>query len=261
MTIPNSLARAATRAIETSSPGLNDPRSIRETPKPQLRRYEAISLLPNGNIAETRHIAPALPLFEDAFCAFSRGSLVDTPNGPIAIEDLLPGDAVITGNGESHPVLWKGSTTLVPGRPGPQGRSMHLTRIMADSFGMQRPGSCVIAGPSARLLHTPTHLRSVAGGAQMLTPVREFIDGMNVIETAPPTPVELFHLCLKRHTVISVSGLEMETYHPGETAARIISNAMRSLFLNLFSHVDNFTDFGPLGYKRARDDQYDALSA
>ena len=251
MTIPTSLSRAAQRAVRTVSPALNDPAALRARPKQQLRRYEVSSLLPNGNVAVTRHIAPALPLFEDAFCAFSRGTLIETETGPVAIEDLQPGERILTADGHVQTLQWKGSTLIVPGRPGPQGRNMRLTRIMQDSFGMQRPMTFVVAGPSARLLYTPVHLRGVDGTMQRLTPVQEFIDGNNVIETAPPTAVELFHLCVKRHTTIRVGGLEFETYHPGEDAARLVSQQMRSLFFNLFSHAEHFGDFGPLAHPRA----------
>ncbi len=264
MTIPNSLVRAAQHAVLTD-PTMRDPAAWRAQrtlqKRPQLRRYEIASLLANGNVAHTRHLAPALPLFEDAFCAFSRGSMVETDTGPMAIEDLQPGDRVMTTDDSAEKVLWKGSTTLVPGRPGPSGRNLKLTRIMADSFGMQRPISYVLAGPSARLLNTPNHLRALVGGAQMLTPVQEFIDGMNVIETAPPTAVELFHICLPRHAVIRIGGLEFETYHPGVQAVRLISHAMRSLYLNLFAHIDQLTDFGPLAFPRAGDGQPDLMSA
>lgn len=253
MTIPTSLARAAERALTTISPDLSDPAALRGRARPQLRRYEVCTLLPNGSMAETRHLAPAMPIFEDAFCAFSRGALIETTDGPIAIEDLLPGDHIIDIDGQAQPLLWKGSTTVVPGRPTPQGRSLKLTRIQSDSFGMQRPLSCLVAGPSARILHTPDHLRGVNGGLQKLTPVAEFIDGMSVIETAPPTPVQLFHIALARHSVIRVGGLEFETYHPGETAGRLLSPSMRSVFLNLFEHADTFRDFGPLAYLRDED--------
>jgi len=260
MTIPHSLARAARNAVETSAL-LQDPAALRARNRPQLRRYDVSSLLPNGDIAETRHIAPALPLFESAFCAFSRGSMVETEYGPVAIEDLLPGDNIVIQDGSLLPLVWKGSTMIVPGRPDPKGRVHYLTRIMADSFGMQRPMSYVLAGPSARILNTPAHLRSLSGGQQILTPVEEFVDGMNVVETAPPTPVQLFHICLPRHAVIRISGLEFETYHPGINAARTISHAMRSVYLNLFAHIDSLSDFGPQVAPRAGDGQVDALSA
>lgn len=253
MTIPTSLSRAVQRAVRTASPQFSDPAALRAQPKQQLRRYEVSALLPNGEIADTRHIAPALPLFEDAFCAFSRGALIPTVSGHIAVEDLLPGDQIVTAEGSVQKLIWKGSTMIVPGRPGPQGRNMRLTRVMADAFGMQRPLSCVVAGHAARLLYTPPHLRGSQSAMRKLSPVQDFIDGINVIETAPPTAIELFHLCLKKHSTIRIGGLEFETYHPGTNAARMISHQMRSVFFSLFPHVEQFGDFGPLAFQRTDD--------
>jgi len=238
-----------------------DPNRPRPASRPQVRRYTVTTQLSNGDICETRHLAPAMPLFEDAFCAFARGSLVETETGPMAIEDLLPGDRVVTVDGDSQPVVWKGSLTVVPGLKNVQRRDMKLTRLMADSFGMSRPMSCVIAGPSARLLYTPDRYRALAGDTRILSPVQAFVDGVNVIETAPPTAVELFHICLPRHAAIRVGGLEFESYHPGTTSTRTISHAMRSLFLNLFTHVDSIGEFGPVAYPRAGEGQIDAMSA
>ncbi|WP_170395434.1 Hint domain-containing protein [Ruegeria arenilitoris] len=260
MAIPNSLSRAARNAVETSA-------LLREAPRPttqhkaQLRRYEVSTLMKNGDVVQTRHIAPALPMFEDAFCAFTRGALVETELGPMAIEDLLPGDTVLTQDGVSETVLWKGSVTLIPGRVDSRGRTRPLTRIMADTFGMQKPMSGVIAGPAARIVGTPAHLRHLHGDEQVLTPVHEFQDGMGVIETLPPTPVELFHICLKRHSVIRVDGLQFESYHPGTYAIRRVSRSLRSVYLNLFSHVESLNDFGPLVMPRAGDGEVDAISA
>lgn len=260
MTIPHTLARAARNAVATS-PILQDPAALRASNRPQLRRYDIQSLAGNGDIVDIRQIAPALPLFEDAFCAFSRGSLIETDIGPVAIEDLLPGDRVVIQDGSAQPVVWKGSTIVVPGRRDAKGRTHHLTRIMADSFGMQRPMSCIISGPSARILNTPGHLRKLMGSRPTLTPVREFLDGISVIETAPPTAVELFHILLPRHAVVRVGGLQFETYHPGVNAVRMISQAMRSLFLDMFPHIYQLTDFGPQAFPRAGDGQVDAIGA
>ncbi|MEX0301839.1 MAG: Hint domain-containing protein, partial [Leisingera sp.] len=151
MTIPQSLQRAAANAADANA-FLQDPAALRSATKPQLRRYDVSSLLPSGAISETRHIAPALPLFEDAFCAFSRGSLVETAQGPIAVEDLLPGDEILTSGGGSQPLVWIGRTSLLPARPDSRGRSLRLTSFMADSLGLQKPAASLVVGPAARLL-------------------------------------------------------------------------------------------------------------
>ena len=258
MAIPHSLQRAANN-VAKSNAILQDPASLRAASRPQLRRFEVASLLPNGNVAETQHIAPALPLFEDAFGAFTRGSLVDTEIGPIAVEDLLPGDRLITHDGSVQTLMWKGSTRMIPGRTTSPGRTHKLTSFMADCFGMQGPMSCVIAGPAARVLYTPPHLRAMSGASPLLTPVHAFHDGISIVETAPPTPVELFHLCLEQHAVIKIGGLEFETYHPGTKALQLTSHAIRTLYLNMFSHIDQPSDFGPLAYVRAGDGQSDTI--
>lgn len=236
-----------------------DPSVLRGPVRPQLRRYDIQTLLPNGNVVETRHIAPALPLFEDAFCAFTRGSVLDTAQGPVAIEDLWPGDQVRTRDHGAQPVLWKGRTLIVPGRACPTGRDYALARVMTEAFGLDRPFGPLQLGPAARLLATPPHLRKFADGAELLTPVREFIDGENVIETAPPTAVEVFHLCLPRHGILNFGGLWLESYHPGEFALRGLSPQMQRVFLGLFAHVDTLRDFGPLAFARAGDGQVDRL--
>jgi len=254
LTLPQSLERAAAN-IAKAKPLMPQAQALPGGSKPQLRRYEVASLLPNGNPAETRHIAPALPLFEQAFTAFTRGSLIETDFGPVAIEDLYPGDRVLTRDGSYQPLIWKGMTTMVPGHKAATGAQLSLTSFMADSLGMEKPMSCVVTGPSARLLRTPIHLRHAEGDSPLLTPVVEFIDGMNIVETTPPAPVDMYHLCLAQHAVIKVGGLEFETYHPGPDALKLVSYPIKTLFLNMFPHADKISDFGALAFDRARTTQ------
>ncbi|MFC6686953.1 Hint domain-containing protein [Jhaorihella thermophila] len=260
MTIPASLARAARNAVATNAL-ISDPAALRAHNRPQMRRYDVMALAPNGDIIETRHVAPALPMFEGAFCAFTRGSLIETDCGPVAIEDLLPGDRILTDDGEARPVLWKGRVTLVPGRPDAKGRVHKLTRINPDSFGLQRPMSCLIAGPTARIFRQSEKFRKSYGRRSVLAPLQEFIDGINVTETAPPTSVELFHLCLDRHSLIRIGGMQFETYHPGSDAPRTFGHALRSLYLSLFPHVSQLADFGPQLFPRLDDPRPQPISA
>jgi hypothetical protein len=155
---------------------------------------------------------------------------------------------VHTSSGEPAKLIWIGSSTFVPADTG---RRTPLVRIMADSFGQDRPASFVTVGPGARVLHTPHHLRAEAGETRLLTPVREFVDGVNVIEVTPPTPVRLFHLCLTRHAAIRVNGLEMESFHPGAQSLRGVSETLRDRFLSIFPRIGHLPDFGPLAHPRA----------
>ena len=213
-----------------------------------FRTFEVAAMRADGSRSISTLKAPALPLFESAFSAFTRGAVLSAPHGDIAVEDLQPGDWLNTSAGKPAQVVWIGSSNFVPADTG---RRVPLIRIMADSFGENRPETFVTVGPAARLLQTPAHLRGTTGGASLLTPAREFIDNVNIIEVVPPTPVRLFHLCLTRHAAITVGGIEMETFHPGMNATRQVTHAQRDLFLSMFPHIAHITDFGPLAHPRA----------
>ena len=247
----------AYRTTGATSAGLSQPgfaqyppaqRGGRGTSSVPMRSFEIAALRKDGSLFIGQDRAPALSLFESAFSAFARGTVIQTESGGIAVEDLQPGDMVKTSSGEPAKVIWIGSSSFVPADAG---RRMPLLRIMADSFGPARPSSFLTVGPGARILKTPHHLRGEAGETKLLTPVREFVDGVNVIEVVPPTPVRLFHICLSRHAAINAGGLEMETFHPGANAMRATSSSLRDRFLEMFPQINSLSDFGPLAHPRA----------
>ena len=229
------------------------PRSQMRAPQaraniPMTRNFEIAALRADDTQYVAQHKVPALPLFDDAFSAFAMGSLVSTTKGQIAVEDLQPGDMINTATGEAAKLVWIGSSTIIPaGRE----RRTPLIRIMADTFGPARPSSFLTVGSSARLLQTPEHMRGEVSSNRMFSLASEFVDGVNVIEVCPPTPVRLFHLCLERHAAITVGGMEVETFHPGNRALRSVSHATRDLFLSMFPHIAHSSDFGPLAHPRA----------
>ncbi len=214
------------------------------------RSYEVAALRADGSLYIGQDMAPALPLIESAYSAFARGTLIQTTDGDIAVEDLQPGDMINTTTGNAAELVWIGSSTFVPADVG---RRTPLIRIMADSFGPGRPSISTTVGPAARVLQTPHRLRADADGTRMLTPVREFVDGVNVIEVVPPTPVRLFHICLTRHAAIYAGGIEMETFHPGANAVRAVPHSIRDRFLSMFPRISHVSDFGPLAHPRSPD--------
>ncbi|GAW34365.1 hypothetical protein RA2_01413 [Roseovarius sp. A-2] len=212
------------------------------------RRYHALWLDRFGAIQETEQDAPATPPFEAAHSAFVRGTLVSTPRGPLAVEDLLPGDKVLSVNNGPLAVHWIGSMTMHPdGAPGP---TRKLTRIMADAFGINRPLSDLMTGPGARLLSRPRHLRDRLGSDHVLTPPHAMADGHGAVCITPRQPVTLYHLCLRRHAVICVNGLQAESYHPGTGLDRALDARQLRQFLSLFPHIRDLRDFGPLAHLR-----------
>lgn len=213
-----------------------------------VRLVDIAACRPDGSIVTGQRKVPTLPVFDAAFSAFTHGTHLQAVNGVLAIEDLHPGDRLLTADGGSSEVAWIGAASFTSAE---MSAGNPLTRVMADSFGMSRPDNILGLGPAARLLQTPPDLRNAFAATPIMTPARAFVDGVNVIEITPPTPVRMYHLCLQRHAAVFASGLEIETYHPGADPIPLMSQTLRSVFMSVFPQIKQMSDFGPLNYSRA----------
>lgn len=223
-----------------------------------MRRYEVAALLPDLSLSFKTHVAPATPLFEDTSSALARGTLIPTSRGPVAIEDLIPGDLVETAAG-TKPIQWIGSTTFVPGRDDDNTQLTALTRITADAFGMGRPAMDLLVGPAARRVVRHARLERLLGQEAVLAPVSDYIDGDRFLEVTPGGTVQLYHLMMAGHTTITIDGIELETYHPGKSLAQIGGENTRALFLSMFPDKARIEDFGPLRLARTSREVIDSL--
>ena len=210
-----------------------------------MRTYETAALMPDLTISFRSQMAPAEPIFEEAFTAFARGTLIPTASGPVAIEELLPGDYVESSAGV-QPVTWIGSTTYEPAASDDGKMQTSLLRIAAEGFGPGRPMVDVVVGPAARMVMRSERLTSRTAHERVLVPVADFADGARIVDVAPASSVQLYHLMLGRHATMRIGGIEMESYHPGRTIGHAMGESGAALFLSLFPNIGQAEDFGAL---------------
>ncbi|WP_226624725.1 Hint domain-containing protein [Alloyangia pacifica] len=225
-----------------------------------MRKYEVAALLPDLSISMKQQVAPALPLFEEACSAFARGTLIRTVQGPVAVEDLLPGDLIETSRG-AQTVTWIGSTSYVPGVECAQSALGTLTRVTAEAFGLGRPGVDLLLGPAARMVVTRAQFRALLGQDSVLVPVADEADYDRIVPVTPAGGVQLYHLMVPRHATLRVGGLEMETYHPGKLLHQFNSPNLRALFLSMFENLSELQDFGSLSMTRSSREAVESLRA
>ncbi|MDA9207432.1 Hint domain-containing protein [Octadecabacter sp.] len=225
----------------------NEGRSQRT--QPLMRRYEIVHLLPNGDIDDFSRIAPAHPAFEDSFGAIARGGLLKTNRGTMAIEDIFPGDQVMTITHGFQTVKWRGAMTITPNAPDQYVGSGKLIRVSADALGIGRPMPDLLLGPSARLYHRSPTLERI-GHSAAFVPASDFVDGVNIVELQPQTSVQAFQLGFDAHERIAVNGVELDSHNPGARHQLGLRGDMLALYLSLFPHVDRIEDFGMLMHPR-----------
>ncbi len=229
--------------------------------KPQMRRYDVAHLTPSLQVEEFSRVAPALPAFENAFAAFGRGAILRTETGPMAVEDVLPGDRVLTTHHGYQTLLWRGMISIVPDQTSLRPEMSTMTRITSDALGLSRPVIDLVLGPAARCLHQAEALKTLTGKASALIPVRDFIDGDQLIELRPAASVPAYQLGFAQHTCVNVNGIDIETLHPGPAHSVGLGTKMMPHFMNLFPHVSNISSFGTLVAPRLRKADLDLVIA
>jgi len=224
------------------------------------RRFAVQWIDRSGNFDDLAKLAPALPLFEDAFGAFGRGTLIPTLDGPVAIEDLLPGTLVETTTGLA-PLIWTGTMTVVPRSPAQESSPLRMYRVAADAFGLGRPMPDLLLGPGARLLNRSAFMRANHGTEAVLEPVAPMVDGMSVIEITPVSTIQTYHLGFMSHRTLMANGVEVESMHPGALNPNRIDPQTMALYLSLFPHIRQLGDFGRLCFPRVGRDRREGVYA
>ncbi|MEE8660187.1 hypothetical protein CGLAMM_02375 [Acetobacteraceae bacterium EV16G] len=135
---------------------------------------------------------------------FLSGTRIYTPEGWRLVEDLLPGDAVITyedGAEVATAVRWVGSGDVTCRMDVPGDLAGYAVRIVKDAFG---PGA-----PFEDVLVTSEHCVFVDGG---LIPVRMLVNGGSIAYEREMPTYRFHHIETEKHAIISAAGLHMETY-------------------------------------------------
>jgi hypothetical protein len=242
---------------QTSQPPISTAAPL---PKARItRRFEIEWLSADGEVSSDVLVAPALPAFEAAFGAFTHGVLIQTSEGPVAVEDLCPGMYLENANGQASQLVWKGAITLVPGAPTLSDQPDRLYRVMPDAFGLGRPVQDQTFGPHVRRLDRDPKLRAALGAGAALVPLAAMADGHAVIEVTPVSPTRVYHLACEEHTTILAAGLEVESFHPGPEMPLSLPEELMAVFMNFFPNFAHIRDFGRLATPRLTADDMGLL--
>ncbi len=225
------------------------------------RRYDTLFLNNLGNVEDSYCMAPAIPGFEASCGAFAHGTMIQTEDGAVPVEDLLPGQKILTRDNGLEPLRWIGSMTLAPHTSGSRIPPAKLTRITENSIGLGRPSRDLVLGPHARILRRNAVCLSLFGTEAAFAPATAFTDGVSIIEVNPISSARVFHLLLDGQHVITAGGVEVESFHPGRRDATGISPGLMPTFLELFPGFTTMSDFGTMRVPRLSHDDIRSLES
>lgn len=167
---------------------------------------------------------------------FAPGMMVDCPEGPRPVEDLAPGDEVLTLDNGPQPIIWAS-----------------VRRQLYDGADRAKGPILIRAGalgglPTEDLIVSPQH-RLLIGGVQgaglseqeVLAPAKAFLDLPKTRCMRGKRRATWHHFALERHEIVRVNGVWTETLLLGEM---VLNGLTRRTRVGLAA---KFPDPGPGG--------------
>lgn len=167
------------------------------------------------------------------FICFCRGTLIRTARGEIPVEDLRPGDMVLTQDHGYQPLRWIGSkslsTELLSVFP-----NLRPIRLASGSLGNNLPQRDLYVSRQHRILVSSKIAENIFGEREILVAAKSLtaIAGIDPVESTES--VEYFHLLFDQHEIIFSEGAKTESLFTGEEALKAVDPAARAEIAALF---------------------------
>lgn len=204
-----------------------------------LAHYDLAWIDDRGAATWDRRALPDTPEMEAAVSSFARGAMLRGLHGPVAVEDLIPGDRVMTRGGGTAQIDWIGSRSYLSAGERPM-----FYRVAARAFGASGPEQDVLLGSRAQILIDSPRCRPLVGGTLAFAPLSAFEDGHAVTAIVPHGEVTIYGIACAGQEAVLAGGLAVESYHPARATNRCLNRTMLADMGRLFPHTATGTGFG-----------------
>lgn len=179
---------------------------------------------------------------------FTPGTAIATPRGEIPIEDLRPGDRVITRDNGLQEIRWVGRRTL-DWKTLAVNRHLRPVLIRQGSLGHGLPERDMLVSPNHRMLVANERTSLYFDEHEVLVSAKHLVNQKGV-KTVESLGVTYLHVMFDRHEVLLANGAWSESFQPGDYSLKGIGNAQRQELFELFPELR--TAPGVQGYGAAR---------
>lgn len=171
-----------------------------------------------------------------ATICFRKGTLVETPEGPRAIETLRVNDLVNTLDAGPQPIRWiGGSSAPATGLNAP-------VRIRPGALGNVRE---LWVSQNHRMLITGSWAELLFGQAQVLVAAKHLVND-DTIRIVPGGTVEYWHFLFDTHQIVFAEACPAESLFPGPQTLKQVTDTERDEIVALFPQLESRDCTGPL---------------
>ncbi len=145
---------------------------------------------------------------------FAAGTLIETPRGLCAVENLVVGDTVITLDHGPQPVIWRGRQ-ITPG----VGATAPV-EVAAEALGPGMPFRRLLLSPQHRVLLRSPIVNRMIGAEEALVAVKLLCDAPGISCKSYLNDVTYYHILLPQHAILWANGAATESFYPGPEALK-----------------------------------------
>lgn len=184
---------------------------------------------------------------ENIVC-FTPGTMIATPRGEVAVENLRVGDKVITRDNGIQEIRWAGAKQMgwheFAANP-------HLKPVLvkAGSLGNGLPERDMMLSPNHRLLVANDRTALYFDEHEVLVAAKHLVGGQG-IHQVDSVGTTYIHFMFDQHEVVLSNGAWTESFQPGDYSLKGLGNAQRNEIFELFPDLK--TEVGLDAYQAAR---------
>lgn len=177
----------------------------------------------NGTLTLTDGTVITFTDIETVIC-FAQGTRVTTPHGLRPVEDLRPGDPVLTMDNGVQPLRWIGARSVpATGRFAPIEIAKGALGNTAD----------LIVSPQHRMLLRGWHAEMNFGASEVFAAAKHLVNE-TTIRPRSGGMVRYYHLMFDRHEVIFAEGAATESFHVSDRSLTGVADRAREELFALF---------------------------
>ena len=179
---------------------------------------------------------------------FTPGTTVETLRGPVRVEDIRPGDLVLTRDSGYRPVRWVGRRRLIATDLATN-PALQPVRIAAGALGPALPARDMVVSPQHRMLLSGPAAELLSGEAEVLAAALHltFLPGVTREKVGTVTYI---HILFDAHEIIRADGAWTESFQPGSHTLGDMDAAMRAELFSIFPELA--TEAGQASFTAAR---------
>ncbi len=168
---------------------------------------------------------------------FTRGTMIETSEGEIAIENLSAGTKIFTRDNGFQQLRWIGTKTVAA-----RGEMAPIL-LKEGAIGNRRP---LLVSPQHRMLISGPRAELLFGEPEVLVAAKMLVNEEDII-VCESGKVEYYHMLFDNHEIVLANGNLSESFHPGLEGFGAFAEEAREEIWALFPELesDGIGGYGP----------------